>query len=76
MSPVRLGALQVTGLVIYVLDDAHEQDHSMRLDGAWLHVSDVARARDVLTDAANSADVDGDRPVCAALTSLCSRLAK
>lgn len=56
----RLGPLQIDALWMYVFEDIHDEDDFPGwLVGRTLYVTDRERARDLLADAANSAD-DGD----------------
>lgn len=83
MISLRIGATQAAALGIYVLDPAHEIDPESRafsIVGSTLLVDldacdgDLDIAAAYLTEAANSADVDGDREFRDALTALASRL--
>lgn len=83
MISLRIGATQAAALGIYVLDPAHDIDPESRafsVQGSTLLVDldvldgDLDAAAAYLTEAANSADVDGDREFRDALTSLAGRL--
>lgn len=72
---LRVGAIQLCGLEIYIFDPAHDEDEFPgTLAGFVLTVTDRERACELLTDAANSADDDRDPAVRDALTTLCARL--
>ena len=76
INRVRLGALQLTGIQIYVLDDAHDPVPGLSLAGNVLSVADREAAIEAVLDASDSAYDDGDQAVVDAMLSLWSRLAK
>lgn len=72
---LRVGSLQLCGLEIYIFDPCHDEENFPgSLAGFVLTITDRERACELLTDAANSADDDGDAAVRDALTTLCARL--
>lgn len=74
LSDVQLGALQV-----YIFDPAHEEDaFPGHLEGNTLVVpaADFERARELLIEAANSADASADRYFTNALTAIVSKLSR
>lgn len=81
MISLRIGATQAAALGVYVLDPAHEIDPESRafsVVGSTLLVDvdalDLDAAAAYLTEAANSADNDGDREFRDALTAISGRL--
>lgn len=59
---IQLTRSQLSAVEIYVTDPVHDDEHgtTFRLTGSKLEISgDLNAAIDLLTEAANSADVDG-----------------
>ena len=85
---LHVGTNQVCGLEIYVFDPAHDVDPDATpmfetdapfpgtLTGSTLEVTDTRLAALMLTEAANSADEDGDAEVRDALTRLARRVGR
>lgn len=75
----RIGSAQHAALVIYVFDGFHAAfgdafPGELTDDALRVSAGERDRAFELLTDAANSADEDGDRELRDALTKLASRV--
>lgn len=75
MTTIRVTEFQAQALGIYIFDPAHHEDEFPgTLTGNRLVITDVERARELLTQAANSAGNDRDARMEVAILAVCRRI--